>query len=369
MAPPTIKIGFPRDPVALAKKKKHTLDSLLASRARAWDGFFDGLSLAYIDAHAQHTATLGQIKEDIRNQTEFLRTVVFGVLLPSFIGGAMSALVADKGKQVMAKMFPIVERYRPELHNFAAAPGEVELRSAVVGGLSAATKDLVKLEVGKALNGLAPSPGSEWDAVGDQPIKFFVQLRKMVNDFATDATHNVEGKSHGSLEDYVNTINAYLLSPFIQNAPMDTSILYDSKDLAPVFEVFLWVVWAQARDQKYWSTKIGLATEPDHRSFVGKIWDGVTLDDDALDRVKAWDAVKQLDPILARLIACRINQSEITQTAGWDSGRRILNILWVRFLGAKHPNTLLADLVSNISAKVRTSALDDGPITKFRRLM
>jgi hypothetical protein len=98
------------------------------------------------------------------------------------------------------------------------------------------------------------------------------------------------------------------------------------------------------------------------------VWDGVTHDKDALDIVMARDAVKQLDPILDRLVACGINQAEVTMTSGWKPGRRILNILWVKLLGEKHPNTLLSDLVANLDAKVPTSAFADKVIDKSRRL-
>ena len=369
MAPPTIKIGFPRDLVVVAKNKAQTLTNLLSSRARAWDGFFDGLTLAYIQAHTNHTQTLNAIKERIRNQTEFLKSIVFGVVLPSFIGGGMAVLVANKGMSVVKAITPVSQKWRPELSAFAVSDTTADLRSAILGGTSTVTKDLIKQELSKALGSLVPVPGSEWDSVGDQPIKFFVQLRKSVNDYVTDATHAVELAKRGPLDAYISLLDTHLLSPFIQNAPMDTSILYSDKELAPVFEVFLWVVWARARDVKYWVTQITLATDPDDRGFVRKLIDAGLKDDDAINLVKARDAVMQLDPILDRLLACGVRQEEVTQGAGWDNSRRLLNILWVRLLGEKRRDTLLADMVANLDAKVPKSALDNGPLTKARRLM
>jgi len=354
--PKQLKIGFPHDPVKVAKSKEQTLNNLLSSRARAWDGYFDGLSLAYIDAHTQHTATLSAIKEKMRSQQQFLRNVVLGVLLPSLVGGGMAALVTDKGAAVTKLLLPVATKRQAMLASFAT------------GGTATITKDLVKQELAGALSQLVPQPGAEWDAVGDSPIKFFIKLRKMVNDYTTEVTRSVESARDSTLDDYVNTVNAHLLSPFIQNAPMNTEILFSSKELAPIFEIFLWVVWARDRNVKYWRTTIGLANELETRSFVGKVWDGVTQDQHALDVVKARDAVMQLDPILARLVACGINQMEVTQGAGFDRNRRILNILWVKLLGNQHQSSLLSDLIANLDAKFPTSALDGKPIDKSRRL-
>ncbi len=351
-----IKIGFPRDLDKTARAKKATLDSLLASRARAWDGYFDGLSLAYIEAHKQHAKTLNDIKENIRNQQEFLKSVVLGVLIPSMVGGGMAALVADKGAALTKAMVEVATKRQAMLATFA------------VGGASTITEDLVKLEVGNAIAGLAVAPGSEWDSAGATPIEFFIKLRKMVNDYSTDTTHAVERGKYLPIHEYIALLDAHLLSPFIQNAPMDTSILYSDKELAPIMEIFLWVVWARGRETKYWLTQITRATEPDNRGFVGKLVDAGLKDEDALNRVRAYDAVRQLHPILERLRACGISSDLITQGLAGKTDHRILNILWVRLLGQKHKDSLLGDLVANLGAKHPTSALEGKPITKFRRL-
>jgi hypothetical protein len=357
-APPKGKGVREADRLEAAQRKEQTLINLLGSRARAWDGYFDGLSLAYLDAHTRHTDTLARIKERIRNQHEFLKNILIGVLLPSMVGGGMAALVADKGKALTERLLPVATRRQALLASFG------------VGGVSTITEDVVKQEVSGAVSGLTPQPGAEWDDAGESPLKFFIKFQKMVNDYATDVTRSVElARDSGLVDRYVDTVNAHLLSPFIQNAPMDTDVRHNSEDLARVFEVFLWVVWARNRDVKYWTTQIQLAQQPADRGLLRSIWDGITQDDDALDQVKARDAVRQLNPILDRLVELGIPEVEVTQGVEWARRGRMLNILWVRWLGRKHPDTVLADLVSNLDAKAPTSALDGKPITKFRRLM
>jgi len=355
-----LHIGFPHDPVKVAKNKEKALNDLLSSRARAWHSYFATMSLAYEAAHKQHETTLGDIKQDIRNKLEFLKLVFF-TIIPTMIGGGMGNLVSNAGKSIGPKLLDISKKNRALLIDFG------------VGGAGSATKDVVKGEVAKALNGLVPEPGSEWNAVGATPFAFFVQLQRMVDKYTTDVTYSVElakraARTDDDLHNWIDLINSHLLSPFIQNAPMDTDRLYNEVDLAPIYELFLWVFWARNRDVKYWSKEIGLATEPHDRGILGAVWDGITLDDDAIEWGKAKDAVIQLDPILERLRLCGINEMEVTQAAGWDNSRRILNILWVRFLGNKHGNSLLFDLVSNLDKKIPTSAFDDRPVDKSRRL-
>jgi hypothetical protein len=357
MAP---KIGFPHDPALFAKKKEQTLNNLLSSRARAWHSYLDTMSLAYDAAHTEHETTLKKIKEEIKNKLAFIRQVLFGAIIPGMIGGGMGNLVSTAGKQFFPKLLPVAKKYSASLADFG------------VGATGSSVKDLVKYEVGKALNELAPDPGSEWDAVGDSPLKFFLHLNRMVDQYTTDVTRSVElarntTRTMDDLQGYIDALNAHLLSPFIQNAPMDTDRLYNERDLAPVYEIFLWIVWARHREVNYWSNQISIATEPDDRSMVGQIWNAAWSGDESGKRVDAELAVKQLDPILERLRLCGIHDAEVTQGIQGGS-RKFLNILWVRVLGSKHSGSLLSDLVSNLDAKVPKSALDDRPIDKSRRL-
>ena len=154
-----------------------------------------------------------------------------------------------------------------------------------------------------------------------------------------------------TIDDYIAKIDGYLLSPFIQKAPMERDRLYTDSDLEPLFEVFMWVYWAKNRDISYWSTQISRATEPDDRSMVGKIRDAAWSDDDDLKRSQAEAAVETLDPILDRLTKCGIQPHEVTQPLGEWPDRRFLNILWVRFLGQKRQGTVLAELVANIGVQ------------------
>ncbi len=357
----SVKIGFPHDPVQTAKKKEATLKDLLNTRTRAWSSYVDGLSLAYDAAYSLHTGTLSGIREKIRNELEFMRSVLFGAILPSALGGGVSVLVSDNAKVMMSGLFDIAKKNQKTLADMA------------VGGLNSVAKDLTKLEASNALNSVVPKFDGEWNAVADSPLRFFLKLEKSINDFGTDAVSAIERmKRQGSgatLEDFIATLDGYLLSPFIQKAPMVRDYLYSDKDLAPVFEVFMWVVWAKQRDVNYWSTQIGRATEPDDRSLIGKIWEAAWSEEDANNRVFADAAVERLDPILARLTACGINPSEVTQYLGDQTSRRFLNILWVRFLGQKHHGSLLGDLVDNLDAKQPKSVFDGGPITRPMRLL
>jgi hypothetical protein len=150
---------------------------------------------------------------------------------------------------------------------------------------------------------------------------------------------------------------------------MDTQRLVSWKELAPIFEIFLWVYWARERDVDYWTKQINRAAEPDDRSLVGKIWDAAWNDDDTVKRAWAEGAVEQLDPILARMLTCGIKETEITQFEGGSkSSRRFLNILMVKTLGTKHRGTLLGDLIANLDSKSPTSALDGKPVDKTRPL-
>ena len=248
-----------------------------------------------------------------------MRTVLFGAILPSALGGGVSVLVSNSAKTMMTGLFDVAKQNQKVLADMAVA------------GVNSVAKDLTKLEASNALKSVLPKFEDEWNAVAAAPLRFFLKLEKSINDFGTDAVATIERMkqkgSGASLEDFIATLDGYLLSPFIQKAPMVRDYLYSDKDLAPVFEVFMWTIWAKQRDVSYWSTQISRATEPDDRSMVGKIWDAAWSDDDTNNRVFAEGAVERLDPILARLTDCGINSSEVTQALGDQESRRFLNIL------------------------------------------
>jgi hypothetical protein len=76
----------------------------------------------------------------------------------------------------------------------------------------------------------------------------------------------------------------------------------------------------------------------------------------------------KLNPIVDRLVAAGIQESEYTQVPSSGGGKRLLNVLWLRFLGDKHRGSLLSDLTNNLDAKAPKSAFEDGPFNKNRRL-
>lgn len=360
-----VKIGYPYDPLAVANKKLATLKDQLTTRGRAWHGYVKTLSLAYGTAYGYHTTTLSQIREKIRSDVEFMRTVLFGAILPSALGGGMAVLVTGGGaKEMMKGLYEVSTRNQKLLLDMA------------VGGLNSVTKDVTKLEGSNILNSVIPKYGSEWDSVAAKPLDFFLKLDRAIDDFGTDAVHDLEVMRgvlrNDTLDDYIAKIDSYLLSPFIQKAPMDRDRLYTEDELWPAFEAFMWVVWAKQRDVNYWSTQIGRSTEPDDRSTLRKLWDTASFgisDDDDLERSEAEAAVERLDPILYRLGMCGINLGEVTQSLGEQPNRRFLNILWVRFLGQKHRGSLFGDLVDTSEAKQPKSVFAGGPITKTQRII
>jgi hypothetical protein len=352
-----LKIGYPHDPVKRAKKKEQTLNDLLSSRARAWHGYFGTMSLAYEAAHKQHEATLKEIKESIKNQQAFIREMLFGAIIPAMIGGGMASLVSDMGKAIFPKLLGIAKSQKSLLVDFGA------------GAASTMVKDTVKKVLGQELNSLVAEPGSAWDAVGPSPLRFFLQLQTMVDNYTTDVTRSVENAKSvagttNDLELYIDTVNAHLLSPFIQNAPMRTDFLYRDDELAPIYEIFLWIVWARQRDVKYWSTRIYSATTT---TWIDRDAGGYT---DQREYSGAVYELEQLDPIRDRLQACGINTLPLTQAESLarNTSFRFLNPLWLRFLGAKHRGSLLSDLTDNLDAKVPKSALEDEPLNRSRRL-
>ncbi|MEJ1157160.1 hypothetical protein [Prosthecomicrobium sp. N25] len=351
-----IKVGFPHDPVKRAQAQERRLNDLLQRSVTAWQGYFGTLSLAYFGAHAMHLNTLKNI-EALRNQNRFLVTVILGTILPAMAGGVMATIVSNSGRQVSERLLALAQKR------------DAALNDIIYGGFSTTAEDLTKNAVTGALQGLQPAYGDEWKNAGEDPAKFFVQLNTMVNNYATDAYYAVDlARRTNDLDKYRDTVNSYFLNPFIVNAPLDRDRLYTEAQLQPVFEILLWIMWARTRPINYWRTNIGIATSSYDRSLIGAVWDGLTKDEDALARVMAKDAVVELDPILKRLVACGIPESEVTMQAGWDRRRRILNILWVRILGSKHRNTVLGDLADALDA-APTLAFDSGPVTKARRLL
>lgn len=356
-----VQIGFPHDPVVTAKKKEATLKDLINTRSRAWSSYVKLLSLAYDQAYQQHTHTLNAIREKLRNDLVFMQQVLFGAIIPSFLGGGMAVLVSNQAKTAMSALFDVAKKNQKTLLDMGVA------------GVNSVAKDLTKLEASKILNSALPSYGSEWNAVANNPLRFFLQLDKTIDDFGTDAIADIERSkalvNMDNIDDYIAKIDGYLLSPFIQKAPMDRDRLYSDTDLQPLFEVFMWVYWAKNRDVSYWSTQISRASEPDDRSIVGKIWDAAWSDDDTLKRSQADYAVEQLDPILDRLTNCGVQPAEVTQPLGDQTNRRFLNILWVRFLGQKRQGTVLAELVATLESKTPKPFFEGGPITTDRRLL
>ncbi len=217
--------------------------------------------------------------------------------------------------------------------------------------------------------------------MADTPLRFFLKLKQTIDAYATSVVNDLEMMkrrtsdtsrkpgSGTSVDEYIDALNGYLLSPFIQKAPMQKDYLYGEDDLARIFEIFLWVVWARARDVNYWSTQISRATEEDDRSIVGKIWDAAWHDEDTENRAFAELRLADLDPILARLVSCGINAAGITQAFGAHPDRRFLNILWVRFLGRNHPRSILGDLTSNLDAKQPKSFFEGGYLSRSTALL
>ncbi len=303
-----VQIGFPHDPVVTAKKKEATLKDLINTRSRAWSSYVKLLSLAYDQAYHLHTGALTAIREKLRNNLQFMQQVLFGAIIPSFLGGGMAVLVSSQAKAAMSTLFDVAKKNQKTLLDMGVA------------GVNSVAKDLTKLESSNVLNSTLPHYGSEWSAVADNPLRFFLQLDKTIDDFGTDAIADIELSKAlvkmDTIDDYIAKIDGYLLSPFIQKAPMERDRLYTDSDLEPLFEVFMWVYWAKNRDISYWSTQISRATEPDDRSMVGKIWDAAWSDDDDLKRSQAEAAVETLDPILDRLTKCGIQPHEVTQPLG-----------------------------------------------------
>jgi hypothetical protein len=90
-----VNIGFPHDPLAIARKKEATLKDQITTRGRAWSSYVNLLSLAYDTAFDFHTGALTAIREKLRSDAEFVKTVLFGALIPSMLGGGMAVLVSD----------------------------------------------------------------------------------------------------------------------------------------------------------------------------------------------------------------------------------------------------------------------------------
>jgi len=177
--------------------------------------------------------------------------------------------------------------------------------------------------------------------------------------YPTDVTYSVELAkiarlaTDDDLHIGFDLINSHSGAPLYPKRGLWIRTTLQRSDLAPIYELFLWVLLGHRnRGCQIGSKKsVWLPKPHDTADLLGAVGMAV-LSTMCIESGKAKDAVIQLDRSLSDATRWKFQQDgKITPAAGWDNSRRILNILWVRFLGNKHCNSLLFDLGSKLRQK------------------
>lgn len=298
------------------------VDQAMIYAPPAWLAQATRIAEAYAAAYEYQRTTLKQIEEQIRQERE-LALAMLNLILPSFIGGAVGAVFAGKGRELV--------------DGLATAGAKFWGTAAVDTGktiISDAYKSVTRLALDKYVVPVA----SSWEPSAISPAEFLASVQGAIYVYITAVKDGLNRSKLGKTLPITHRqyLESVYYGPFIRFAP-ESEELWPKYQLTKAMEIFLWAHWAHRRDTKYWLKNIGYASES-----------GITAAG-IIPEARASQELQRLDPILERLKICGVPESYVTQP-NKDIGGRFLNILWVRHLDQKYPGTLLGTLLSGLKS-------------------
>ena len=323
------------------------VDQAMIYAPSAWLAYVTRIANAYATAYDYQKKVLTDIENQIRAERE-LGLLLLNMILPSIVGGAVGAIFAGKGRE-------LVDGLAKSSSKFWATVG-VDVGKTVLS-------DGYKTMVRTAINTYAAPAVGSWEPAGISAAAFTAGVLGAVFEHVTTVKDRLNRSKlkqipNVSYRDYLNSI---YYGPFIRLAP-EMEELPSPFLLAKAMEIFLWSSWAWRSDTEYWLKRVLALTE---KGWVETgFWEnGMTKE------VVMFVEVKHLDPILARLKLCGVAESWVTQSAVDIGGRRFLNILWVRQLDTKYRNTLLGNLLFQLKLSPNSASVDPFPAPRSMRLM
>jgi hypothetical protein len=309
-----------------------------------WRSHVGRVVTAYTRAYETQEAVLKQIEARKRAETEF-GTYLMSLVLPSVVGGFVGAMLAGQSKGMTDWLAEQARKFSWDTQA-AKTMGTVALDT-----YKTVVADSLKANVRLGYQSLFASSG--WRPSSMSPTEFMSRATGGIDEFVTAAADAMnESRVGRGRHKYRDVLTGLYYSPFIQDAP-ESGDLWDVAELAPVMEVFLWVDWANHRDTAYWLRRISNVTEP----HSGGSW----MERRQLQLLMDAKELKELNPILERFDACRVNRDYITQGMPALNGYRFLDLLWVRRLAPRYRQTLLGDLLERLALQSRV------PVPIFRR--
>ena len=320
------------------------VDQAMIYAPSAWLAYVTRIAKAYAAAYDYQKNVLKDIENQIRAERE-LSLLLLNMILPSIVGGAVGAIFAGKGRE-------LVDGLAKSGSKFWATVG-VDVGKTVLS-------DSYKTVVRTAINTYAAPAVGSWEPAGISAAEFTAGVQGAVFEHVTTVKDRLNRSKlkqipNVSYRDYLNSI---YYGPFIRLAP-EMEELPSPVLLTKAMEIFLWSRWAWRSDTKYWLNRAQTLSE--------KGWENGM--DGLMKEVSMFDEVKQLDPILERLKLCGVAESWVTQSAVDIGGRRFLNILWVRHLDTKYRNTLLGNLLFQLKLSPNSASVDPFPAPRSMRLM
>jgi hypothetical protein len=337
------------------------LDQAMIYAPSKWGAYVNRVAQAYAAAYQNQAAVLNQINAQKQAEAAFASFVV-SVILPSLVGGFIGAIISGKGKQAIDALTSQSAKFKWGM--------AVDMTKTVAS-------DMAKAEVRTEYQHIVDS--SAWKPTSISPDAFQSAVQSSILEFMTAAADALNDSRKGrSKAKYRDVVSGLYYGTFVREAP-ETKDLWTVNELSPVLEIFLWVDWANHRDTKWWLERITRVT--DGSSILGSLdpddspieqlrkAKNVVADDLAFNR-SASDVIA-LNPILERLVACKVNRDYITQGIANRSsiapgipaldGYRFLNILWVRHIAPHYTGTLLGELLQRLADKSKV------PVPIYRR--
>jgi hypothetical protein len=299
------------------------LDRAHNSAKDKWGAYLSDLALAYWNAFKNAQTVLDNIQafeKARKQQSELFWTVV----LPAVAGGFLGGIISLRLKAVLQETgLKFIE------HSLLIDTGK------------AVTSDLAKYNTKQIEAAFQDAVDTHpWKPSATEPAKFAELLRNELLHGLTALDDSLIEAEKSGRQVYRDQMFAFYNSPFIWSAPEEKDLKKWRDELWRPLEVFLWADWANHRDTKYWSKRVmGVIDGPVNRDYV--------------------EEFELFDPILDRLIECKVPQHYITLTAPsyrytrgdtvfTKSAHPFLNILWVRHLAKYYKNTFLGALLMRI---------------------
>jgi hypothetical protein len=305
-------------PESPASGSLHLLQSELNGAKSQWEYLHDRLTNGYKDAYKLHVGALQEMKQAklLQEQTE---ARVRGILL--FVSSVVA--VGFAGGYVGGLFAPWVRAAGTNTANLA-------IREAMKGMTTRSTQEIAKLLIPQDAKKPSVSE-SPYLPVSQDPIDLYLDQKEeldgcfaIVNNWLT----NVISSSNSG--QWSAEVGSAILGHFRKDCPLlsdapDPDKVPDRSKVAKAAELLMWVAWSNIRDWLYWN----------------KLYDALEKNSDHnLWELQGVGAEWELDPVLSRLDALKVQGVDRSERVGSFEPRRVLDLRKLRSLPVQAMPTL-----------------------------